>query len=342
MISRFLISSSLFGINFVSVSLRILLLFVLLCPTACQQQEKPPLPLFTVGQRQLQLVQFERELKSSYPDLSSLADNAQLQLKKQLVNQLIERELILGEADRLAVQLDPDELDAARRELRGSYTAEEFAAILREAGQSKASWDATLKLRLLTEKVCAAVLGTQGGVTVAEAETYYRERREDFRRPAELRARQMLLADKQTASQIIKRLNAGESFAELARQHSLSPDRESGGNLGYFSQGQLPPEFDKVLFKLPTGQVSNPVKSPYGIHLFMVESRRPAGLRPFKQVEDEIISTLAQQKEEQAFHRWLDGLREETPVAVNWQLLTTKKPPENQLLKTLKAFWEDL
>lgn len=325
-----------------SLSIRIFLLLILLCLTGCQPPEKPLPPLFSVGQRQLQLSQFERELKSSYPDLSSLADAAQLQLKKQLVNQLIERELILGEADRLAIQLNPDELDAARRELRGSYSAEEFAVILRDAGQTRANWDATLKLRLLTEKVSAAVIGLESRVTAQEAEAYYLAQREDFRRPAELRARQMLLADRQTANQILKRLSDGEKFAELARENSLSPDRESGGDLGYFSQGQLPPEFDKVLFKLQTGKVSNPVKSPYGIHLFIVESRRTAGLRPFKQVEAEIAAKLAQQKEEQAFHRWLEQLREQTPVAVNWQLLSRKKPPENKLLKTLKAFWEDL
>lgn len=324
------------------LSIRILLLVVLLSLGACQQQEKLTPPLVTVGQRQLTLQQFERELQSSYPDLSSLAAAAQLQLKKQLVNQLIERELILGEADRLAIQLGPDELDAALRELRGSYSAAEFADILREAGQTKASWNATLKLRLLTEKVSAAVIGPESQVSAEEAEAYYLAQRDEFRRPAELRARQMLLADIETANQILKRLRAGEKFADLAKESSLSPDRESGGNLGYFSQGQLPPEFDMVLFKLPTGRVSNPVLSPYGVHLFMVESRRPAGLRPFKQVEEEIIRKLAQQKGEEAFHRWLEKLREQTPVVVRWQLLTREKPPEHNLLSKLKGFLEDI
>ena len=199
-----------------------------------------------------------------------------------------------------------------------------------------------MKLRLLTEKVSAAVIGPMSQVTVKEAEAYYLEHRDSFRRPAELRARQMLLADIETANRILKRMHAGEKFAALAKENSLSPDRETGGRLDYFSQGQLPPEFDKVLFKLATGQVSDPVESPYGIHLFLLERRRKAGLRPYKQVENEIIALLKQQKEEDVFQLWLDKLHKQTPVKVNWQLLTEEKQPENSLLKTLKTFLEDI
>lgn len=324
-----------------SLSLRIFLLLLCMNLLACQQPEPPPLPLLSVGQRQLTVAQFERELQSSYPDLSALPAADQLQLKKQLVNQLIERELILGEAERLDIQIGPDELDVALRDLRGNYSPEEFASIRQQAGQTELSWNAALRLRLLTEKVNTELSRAERQITSKDAEAYYLEHRDEFRRPAELRARQMLLADRATARNILKLIHDGADFAELARENSLSPDRETGGDLGYFSQGQLPPEFDKVLFRLPTGQVSNPVKSPYGIHLFTIVSRRPAGLRKFKQVETEIIEKLTQQQEEQVFHRWLNQLHEQTPVAVNWQLLTSKPAPKNSLLTTIKAFWED-
>ena len=158
-------------------------------------------------------------------------------------------------------------------------------------------------------------------VSSTEVENYYRANKDEFRRPAELRARQMLLPDLESANRVLKRLGAGERFADLAREESLSPDREDGGYLGYFSQGQLPPEFDRVLFSLQTGRVSDPVVSPYGVHLFLVERRRRAGLRPFKQVEQEIINKLSQQREEEAFQQWLEELHRQTRVQVNWQLL---------------------
>ena len=298
-----------------------ILLVLLLVLAGCQERQPLP-PLLKVGQRQLSLPQFERDLQSSYPDLGRLSQPDQLLLKKQFVQRLVERELILGEAERLEVRLSPDEMDQALTDLRGSYSSEEFAKALRDAGQTPEAWSAALKLRLLTEKVSRAVLAALPPVSAAEVEAYYRDNREQFLRPAELRARQMLFDSVEDAEKILKRLRDGEDFAGLAREFSLSPDREDGGYLGYFAQGQLPPEFDKVLFTLPTGRVSDPVESPYGIHLFLVESRRSPGISPLPAVAEEIASKLTQQREEEAFQRWLEELRGETPVTIHWELLT--------------------
>ncbi|RLB78385.1 MAG: foldase, partial [Deltaproteobacteria bacterium] len=112
-----------------------------------------------------------------------------------------------------------------------------------------------------------------------------------------------------------------------AREYSQSPDRENGGALGYFSAGQLPAEFDAVLFKLPVKQVSTPVESPYGFHLFLVERRRKAGLRPYAAVKAEIATKLYQQKEETAFHLWLENLQKTTVTNINWELLQPELKP---------------
>lgn len=303
--------------------LRCLVPILLLLACGCQDQHAPP-PLLKVGQRQLSLAQFNRELQSSYPDLSTLPPQDQLLLKKQLVNRLVERELIFGEAERLGVSLTPDEMDQALAELRSGYSDEEFTKVLKDAGQTLEGWSAAVKLRLLTEKVSKAVLASLPQVSKEEVAEYYRNNREQFRRPAELKARQMLLGSVEEAEQMLQRLRNGEDFADLARKHSLSPDREDGGNLGYFSQGQLPPEFDEVLFKLPIGRVSDPVKSPYGIHLFLVERRRRAGIRPLAAVAEEVRAKLSQQREENAFQQWLKELRSKTRVSINWDLLTPK------------------
>lgn len=306
-----------------SVSLaRILAPLFLLVLLSCQQQEQQPLPpLLEVGQRQLTLQQFKRELKDAYPDISALTNQEQLQLKEQLLKQLIDRELILGEATRLNVQLTPDELDAAMIEVRGNYTAEEFTNVLQQTGNAPERWLAALKLRLLTTKVSAAALISQVQVSDKETEGYYKNQREEFRRPVEIRARQMLFKTRDEASRILKLLKEGGDFATLAGQYSQSPDRENGGALGYFSPGQLPIEFDEVLFKLQVKQISEPVESPYGFHLFLVERKRKAGLRPYAAVKDEIAAKLYQQKEETAFHLWLENLQKTTETNINWDQL---------------------
>ena len=313
--------------RFSVITAQVICFFLLLLLSACREQDQPLPPLLEVGQRTLTMQQFNREMALAYPDISGLPDNEQLQLKKQLIKQLIDRELILGEAARLNVQITPDELDAALLEVRGSYSAEEFDEILRQSGKTREGWLAALKLRLLTAKVSEAVLTSRIEVNDAELETYYREHKEDFRRPVEIRARQMLLKTRAEAVEIQKMVKAGEDFAELAREYSQSPDRESGGALGYFAKGQLPAEFDAVLFRLPVHQVSEPVESPYGYHLFFVERRRPAGVRPYAAVKEEIAEMLYQQKEEAAFQDWLETLQDSTQTTVRWNLLVPEPKP---------------
>ncbi len=300
------------------------LLFILLGLLSCQQQEQAPQvlpPLLEVGQRQLTLQQFERDIKSIYPDMSTLTKPQQLQLKEQRLKQLIDRELILGEAARLNVQLTPDELDAAMGEIRGNYNAKEFTKVLEQSGNTYESWLAALKLHLLTTKVSSAAVDSQVQVHEKEKEKYYKEHKDEFRRPIEIRARQMLFDSREDAAKVLKLLKEGGDFATLAREYSQSPDRENGGSLGYFSAGQMPKEFDEVLFKLPVRQVSEPIQSPYGFHLFLVERKRKAGLRPYAAIEDEIDSKLYQQKEEAAFHLWLKNLQDTTKTHINWTLL---------------------
>ncbi|MCW8858527.1 MAG: peptidyl-prolyl cis-trans isomerase [Deltaproteobacteria bacterium] len=308
---------------------RILQVFLLVCLVACQQQEQQPeqakLPLLEIGQRQLSLQQFEREIQLNYPDLSGLPDEQQLQLKSQLIKQLIDRELILGEAARLNVQISPDELDAALAEIRGSYSADEFDQVLLQTGKTYEAWVAALKLRLLTAKVSTAVLSPKIKVTDKEAEQYYLNNKEEFRRPVEIRARQMLFPSEEEALNVLKLLKDGGDFATLAQEHSHSPDSEKGGALGYFSKGQLPPEFDEILFKLPVRRLSDPVESPYGFHLFIVENRRRAGLRQFAAVKDEIKEKLYQEKEENAFHLWIEDLHKKTETIVRWELLQSQQ-----------------
>lgn len=310
---------------------RLILLLLLTGFLACQQQvQEPQGPLIEIGQRHLSLEQFEHALQLNYPDISGLSNEKQLQLKAQLIKQLIDRELILGEAARLNIQISPDELDAELAEIRGTYSPEEFNQILKKMDKTFETWVSALKLRLLTAKVSTAILAPQIKVTNKETEQYYRANKKSFRRPSEIRARQMLFPTREEALKILKRVKKGEKFAALAKEYSLSPDSEKGGALGYFPEGQLPPEFDEALFNLPVRQVSDPVKSPYGYHLFIVEKRRRAGLRPYAAVKDEIIEKLYHEKEERAFHLWLDKLQETTETTVNWDLLQLPEAGRNQ------------
>lgn len=87
-------------------------------------------------------------------------------------------------------------------------------------------------------------------------------------------ASHILVKTEAHALELKRQITDGASFADLARQHSSCPSGKAGGSLGEFSQGQMVPEFDAVIFSdLPIGEVSEPVKTQFGYHLIAVQKR---------------------------------------------------------------------
>jgi peptidyl-prolyl cis-trans isomerase C len=86
-------------------------------------------------------------------------------------------------------------------------------------------------------------------------------------------ARHILVSTKEACEKLKAEIVAGADFAVLARKHSQCPSGKQGGDLGEFSQGQMVPEFDKVVFNDEIGKVHGPIKTQFGYHLLEITSR---------------------------------------------------------------------
>jgi peptidyl-prolyl cis-trans isomerase C len=86
-------------------------------------------------------------------------------------------------------------------------------------------------------------------------------------------ARHILVSEEQQCQELKTRIEAGESFAELAGQHSLCPSGSRGGDLGEFSPGMMVKAFDDVVFSAAVGKVHGPVKTQFGYHLIEITRR---------------------------------------------------------------------
>jgi peptidyl-prolyl cis-trans isomerase SurA len=103
-------------------------------------------------------------------------------------------------------------------------------------------------------------------------------------------------------------LDGRARFEDIARQYSEDGSAEQGGDLGWISPGNLVPEFEDAMNRLPTGGVSEPVQSRYGLHLIQVLDRREATLDP-KQLREQATNVLKEQKFEPAYNEWVADLR---------------------------------
>ena len=114
----------------------------------------------------------------------------------------------------------------------------------------------------------------------------------------EVRARHILVKTKEEALAIIKDLDAGKKFEDIAKEKSTDPGSgANGGDLGYFAAGQMVPEFEKVAFALEPGSYTKePVQSQFGFHVIKVEDKRQQQPPAFDQVKGQFRSAVLRDK----------------------------------------------
>lgn len=133
-------------------------------------------------------------------------------------------------------------------------------------------------------------------VTVETAKSLYDERIKGIPVQKEVRARHILVKTEEEAKTLAKELSGGADFAELAKKHSQDGGGEGGGDLGYFTAGQMVKPFEEAAFATEVGKISAPVQTKYGWHLIKVEDKRDRKLPSFDEVKDQIVASLVQAK----------------------------------------------
>jgi peptidyl-prolyl cis-trans isomerase C len=277
--------------------------------------------LLRVDSRTVTLEDFKRDFAKSLPPNQQLSAEERSELERSYLVQTIDRQLALAEGQKLGITVTPQELEAALEEHRRDYPAGGFEQSLLERGITIEQWRQELEERLIMEKVARQVVYTRVEVADTEIDRYFRENRQEFDRPAQVRARQIVVSSETEGERILGLLRAGGSFENLAKEFSLSPDADDGGDLGFFGRGEMPAEFDATVFNLAIGRLSPLIKSEYGYHIFRVDEKREAVRLTLEQVREEIRDKLRAEKEEAAYEKWLQELRSRASIDVKWSLL---------------------
>ncbi|NOY87052.1 MAG: hypothetical protein GXP52_07095 [Deltaproteobacteria bacterium] len=238
------------------------------------------------------------------------------ELKMSFLNKLIETELLLQEARMRNLTVTDDELNREINLLKEDYPKDTLDEALTQIGMKLDEWKADRKEKLLIDKVIEKEVDSVIHVSDDDIKEYYDSHKKDFKLPLMVRARQIVVATEGEAKSLRARLLRGEDFATLAEQFSLSPDAKQGGDLGIFAKGQMPEEFDKVVFRYRVGTISRVVHSPYGFHIFKVEDRIPPHTLPLKDAAEEIRKDIFQSRQESFFHEWLDSLKKDAQITI--------------------------
>jgi peptidyl-prolyl cis-trans isomerase D len=164
-----------------------------------------------------------------------------------------------------------------------------------------------------------------------KVEQYYAAHPGEFSTPEEVHARHILIkadhgnpeSEKKAytkAKDVAKRAQSGkEEFAKLAKDNSEDPgSKDSGGDLGFFSRGKMVPEFEKAVFSMESGKVSEPVRTQYGYHVIQVLEKHLAQQTPIDSVREKIAGEIiADERSEQASNAVKDLLKKGDGAALN-------------------------
>ena len=238
-------------------------------------------------------------------------------LKKALLQNVVERTLLLQAAKAANLAATPEEVDREVLRIGADFPSEGFNEALNEGQLSMAELKQKTAALLTIEKLFTENVYPRVGVTEEEIHTYFTEHTAEFLEPEEVRAAQIVVKGLDEAKRLQVQLRAGKKFADLARKYSLSADAKVGGDLGYFPRGVMPPEFDEVAFRLAPNQTSDVVTSAYGFHLFKILDKRPAHRRGFAQVRAEVEKRLVTTKRGQAQTDYVQALKDKAQVQIN-------------------------
>ena len=147
----------------------------------------------------------------------------------------------------------------------------------------------------------------EGEIQISDEEiiSYYEDNMDTFSEPKKVKARHILFKLSETASEekekeirakaesVLKEASEDEDFIALAKKYSEGPTKGKGGDLGYFSSGQMVKPFEEAAFNIAPGQISDLVRTKFGYHIIKVEDVKEASTKPLDEVRAQILKTLA-------------------------------------------------
>ena len=264
----------------------------------------------------MQLFNFEQQARQRQPGL--VIDEGQLrQVRQGIAQEYIQRQLLIAETARLGLVADSASVEAGIDRIVMQNRMESREALEQVMAEQGVTMDSLrgfiaeeVLLRMVSEKIVEAVVKP----TVEEIEAFSRDQGD------EVWAQHILFqgtdeAALQEANAVLDSVKAGADFFALARRHSEGPSAPNGGDLGYFSQPEMVPEFSDAAFALADSGDVYPelVKTSFGNHIIRLLGRRAAP--PMDTSRARIM--LTQNRQRDAFEKRMHELRADAVIRIN-------------------------
>lgn len=265
------------------------------------------------------LVILEKITKIQYKGIENTGSS-----KEETLNKLIEKKMMLQESKKLNVSVSDKELNEQIKKISEHFFSEDYKDILKSDLVSYNDWKKYMQEQVIIEKTISQQTADMQ-ISDKEISGYYYGNIKKYKHEEMVRAYQILVKTETEIKDIKNRLNNGENIEKLAKIKSISPEAEKGGDLGYFTREDMPPEIVDIVFKLPVGKISDIVKTNYGYHIFKVTDKKKKGVESLKDVTQDIKEILKLEKKEKYFKDWIKKLSKNAVIKINKDYLEAAK-----------------
>jgi peptidyl-prolyl cis-trans isomerase C len=275
-------------------------------------------------------MEMQKEMRDN-PEIQTSKDlAARRQLRKKVLDYLIDQELIVQEGKKAGLEPQQEQIDTEFGKIKNRFPSQDaFEQVMKKQNMTEERLREIIGCAFIVKNVLEVKIEPLAKpVTDKDVADYYEAHKGEFAEPEEVRARHILIKLSSEASDeektyskkemqaILEEAKSGADFAELAKKHSQCPSAIRGGDLGYFARGDMVKPFEETAFALEPGQISDIVETEYGYHIIRLEDRKPGRQLELEEVSEEIKKELHDKEMDVALRNWLKPLREKADIKI--------------------------
>ena len=310
----------------------LLLIALWLQPRAfCQATDAENKILAVVNDEIVTQADLDMGLSSAIDELKKGYSGAELEAKisetrKECLNQIIDDKLILQEAKKRGVTVGESEVDGRLKDIISRFPSEQaFYSEVEKSGVSTEILKKRYRENIMMGKLVSFEVRDKVVVTPTEIENYYKLHTDELKAPDSVHLRGIMFrfdvtntadAVKQKAEDTVKLAREGRDFGELAKLYSQGAKAEENGDFGFVEKGQMREDFEKVIFALKPGEVSDPVKTDTGYYIFKVEERKESHVRPLSEAKADIENIIFREKAQKRYQDWMAKLKRDAFIQI--------------------------
>ena len=256
-----------------------------------------------------------------------LPPEAMKQAEEATLENLISAELLYQAGSKLEVKDLDKQLEAKLSQSKARFPSTvEYEKALQTVGLSEKELTEFTRKDIIINNLVQKEIAPKITISDDEAKKFYDENIDRFKQPESVKASHILVGvdpkatpeekqkAKEKAEAILKKVKAGEDFAALAKKESTCPSSAQGGDLGFFTKGQMVAPFEKAAFALKPGEISDVVETQFGYHIIKVTEKKSGEAAKFDETKERIKEYLKGQKIQKAIAEYIATLRSNAKV----------------------------